>query len=433
MNPMRSWLITLVLPILLTVSASQVAAGPERPKDRDGKARKVILDLLTTLAKADGDVASCAPLYEQLAQEAALSKADALRFAKAALQAALSHGETMPDGATFELTLASGKGTVHTQGAGRGKGLLIGLHGGGPGSGDGASARSAWASAAASIGCAGLFPTVVQGSDMTWNTPDGHRYVLRLLRAATRTWQIDSNRVYVAGHSMGGYGTWSIGSQYADRFAALVAGAGGGWGNATPHNLHNTPIRFFHSTDDPRVPAGSDQALARLLAELREAHPTGYVHQYDEYHDIGHGFPKEGLAPLIKWAGQYKRTPNPRKVIWYADREYPENHHYAWLYSPHPLGHGKIVAEWTSKNRLELSCALPGKLTVLLSPDLIDFDKPLVIAVNGQVVFEEIPNYTLWACALSANTTLDANRLYLGHVVLGGDAPEGNQEPKPER
>ena len=39
---------------------------------------------------------------------------------------------------------------------------------------------------------------------------------------------VDSDRVYLTGLSMGGYGTWLYGARHVERFAALLAICGGG-------------------------------------------------------------------------------------------------------------------------------------------------------------------------------------------------------------
>ena len=39
---------------------------------------------------------------------------------------------------------------------------------------------------------------------------------------------MDTNRVYLTGLSMGGYGTWKLGLAHPERFAALVPICGGG-------------------------------------------------------------------------------------------------------------------------------------------------------------------------------------------------------------
>ena len=43
---------------------------------------------------------------------------------------------------------------------------------------------------------------------------------------AKQKFNIDENRIYLTGHSMGGHGTWIIGANYPDRFAAIAPSAG---------------------------------------------------------------------------------------------------------------------------------------------------------------------------------------------------------------
>lgn len=43
---------------------------------------------------------------------------------------------------------------------------------------------------------------------------------------ALKTYKIDSSRIYLTGHSMGGHGTWHLGALYPDKFAAIGPSAG---------------------------------------------------------------------------------------------------------------------------------------------------------------------------------------------------------------
>jgi acetyl esterase/lipase len=118
------------------------------------------------------------------------------------------------------------KGTYILTGAGNGKGIWLGLHGGGHGSGDGRTAASMWGSATGR-GLMGVFPTTPRKTPRAWNTEFGERFVLAILRELKRTYRVDTDRIYVGGHSMGGEGAWNVGGRFADVFAAVTANAGG--------------------------------------------------------------------------------------------------------------------------------------------------------------------------------------------------------------
>jgi dienelactone hydrolase len=55
-----------------------------------------------------------------------------------------------------------------------------------------------------------------------WGRLDG----LEVYNIAMKKFGIDSNRVYLTGHSMGGHGTWQLGINYSDKFAAIAPSAG---------------------------------------------------------------------------------------------------------------------------------------------------------------------------------------------------------------
>jgi predicted peptidase len=56
--------------------------------------------------------------------------------------------------------------------------------------------------------------------------PTGERWsndtLLALLDDVTRKYNVDTNRVYLTGLSMGGYGTWSLGTAHPEKFAAIA-------------------------------------------------------------------------------------------------------------------------------------------------------------------------------------------------------------------
>lgn len=75
---------------------------------------------------------------------------------------------------------------------------------------------------------------------------------------------VDPQRVYLTGMSMGGFGTWSLGTAYANDFAAIAPICGGGspfWVAA----LKDVPVWAFHGADDPIVPVEQSQRMVEAL------------------------------------------------------------------------------------------------------------------------------------------------------------------------
>ena len=65
----------------------------------------------------------------------------------------------------------------------------------------------------------------------------GRLNALQVLHLAKSTLNIDPNRIYLTGHSMGGHGTWIIGAQYPDQFGAI--GPSSGWISWWTYVFHN--------------------------------------------------------------------------------------------------------------------------------------------------------------------------------------------------
>jgi predicted esterase len=76
--------------------------------------------------------------------------------------------------------------------------------------------------------------------------------VMDVLAEVRRDYKIDPSRIYLMGHSMGGYGTWSIAMAHPDVFAALGPISGGGT-PAGMAKIAQIPEYVVHGDNDPTV------------------------------------------------------------------------------------------------------------------------------------------------------------------------------------
>ncbi|HEY6895280.1 MAG TPA: malectin domain-containing carbohydrate-binding protein [Rhodanobacteraceae bacterium] len=117
------------------------------------------------------------------------------------------------------------------------------------------------------------------------------------------TYNIDPDRVYITGLSMGGMGTWSAVVAEPGRFAAAVPMSGNGDTSPAP-TLAALPFWFFHAADDGTVGvSGSDN----LVAALRNA---GGSVVYTRYDTGGHAiWPVAYTHPLLfQWIVSQQRS-----------------------------------------------------------------------------------------------------------------------------
>jgi predicted esterase len=76
--------------------------------------------------------------------------------------------------------------------------------------------------------------------------------VMDVMKEVERDYRIDTKRVYLMGHSMGGYGTWSVAMAHPELFAALGPISGGGDVNGML-KIKSIPEYVVHGDDDRTV------------------------------------------------------------------------------------------------------------------------------------------------------------------------------------
>lgn len=84
--------------------------------------------------------------------------------------------------------------------------------------------------------------------------------VMDVLAEVERTYKVDPKRIYLMGHSMGAYGTWSISMAFPQRFAALGPISGGG-SPAGMEKIKHIPQFVVHGDNDKTVPVSQSRVM----------------------------------------------------------------------------------------------------------------------------------------------------------------------------
>ena len=117
---------------------------------------------------------------------------------------------------------------------------------------------------------------------------------LKLLESLKGEYNVDSDRIYSTGLSMGGFATWDLLVRHTDLFAAAIPVCGGA-DYRYAERLIDVPIYTFHGLQDPTVPyIGTERMVTEILDAGGEK--IHYVTYPDQQHLIWEqAFATEGL------------------------------------------------------------------------------------------------------------------------------------------
>ncbi len=119
--------------------------------------------------------------------------------------------------------------------------------------------------------------------------------VMDVLVDVRRAYKVDANRIYITGHSMGAYGTWSTAIDHPEVFAALATISGGG--DVTQvSKIAKIPQLVIHGDNDPTVPVANSRSMVEALkkdgAEVKYMEIAGGNH-------VSVAVP--AFAPIFDW------------------------------------------------------------------------------------------------------------------------------------
>lgn len=124
--------------------------------------------------------------------------------------------------------------------------------------------------------------------------------IIEFTKELIKEYDVDENRIYLTGLSMGGFGTWYTSMARPDLFAAIAPVCGGGmaW-NAETLTM---PIWAFHGVDDPVVSVNQSDEMVTALKNLGKN--VTYTRMDNVKHNVWqYAYNEE----LVKWLLQWKK------------------------------------------------------------------------------------------------------------------------------
>jgi poly(3-hydroxybutyrate) depolymerase len=141
--------------------------------------------------------------------------------------------------------------------------------------------------------------------------------VMTVTQIARSEFNIDSTRMYLMGHSMGGAGTLFLGQKHAEYWAAIAAIAPAAFmmqpvqkDILAPLKAAGIPVMITEGTLDNVVPPESVRTWAAAASEL------GMAHEYLEIEGMDHGTIIGASMPeIFRFFGEHNRTPPPPPAL----------------------------------------------------------------------------------------------------------------------
>ncbi|MBX9787764.1 MAG: peptidase [Pirellulales bacterium] len=218
-----------------------------------------------------------------------------------------------------------------------------------------------------------------------------HTAVLNSLRDACRRFAIDTDRVYLSGHSIGGDAAWDIGLAHPDLWAGVVpvVGRSAKFCNHYWENARYLPFYVVQGELD------GDKVLTNAV-DLDRYLSRAFNVTVVEYQGRGHEHFSDEVLKIFDWLPRYQRDFFPREYAcrtmrtidnffwWVECRGFPPAGVVDPAHYPPPRGTRPTVveAEVTAKNGLRVRAAA-DEVTIWVAPELVDFNKPITVSYNG--------------------------------------------------
>lgn len=222
-----------------------------------------------------------------------------------------------------------------------------------------------------------------------------HAAVLFTLRDACRRFSIDSDRIFLSGHSAGGDAVWDIGLAHPDLWAGVIPIVATADKYVTRYweNAKFVPTYFVCGELDGDKMGRNGPQFDRYLARV------GFDAMVTEYLGRGHEHFQEEQMRIFEWMNLHKREFFPKEFacvsmrpwdnfFWFLElRQFPAKTMVMPVDWPPPRNttEAKISGKILENNGVSVDPS-GAKATLLLAPEMVDFGRRIQINGRGRVV-----------------------------------------------
>ena len=218
-----------------------------------------------------------------------------------------------------------------------------------------------------------------------------HAVVLNSLRDACRRFAIDTDRVYISGHSIGGDAAWDIALAHPDLWAGVIpiAALAERYCNHYRENAKLLPFYVVCGELDNGQLIKNAPDLEKYLIQgnctVVEYLGRGHEHFHDE------------ILRIFDWMGRYRRDFFPRSFtcrtmrpwdnfFWFVELDGmpPKTMVDPVKWPPRGVTAAYVKGRITPTNGVNVSCVRANRITVWLSPEMVDFSRRINVSVNAR-------------------------------------------------
>lgn len=217
-----------------------------------------------------------------------------------------------------------------------------------------------------------------------------HAAVLYSLRGAMRHFSIDSDRVFLTGHSLGGDAAWDIGLAHPDLWAGVlpVVATADKYVSRYWENARYLPMYFVHGQYDGNKLEKNARDWDRYLQK------NNMDVTVVEYLGRGHEHFQEEIQEMFEWMGHHVRDFTPKEFKLSTMR--PWDNFFYWVEIRDLPERGRVLpAEWPQAKATTTDVeakilatngvsvqSKSGGATVYFTPDMVDFSKRATISID---------------------------------------------------
>ena len=265
--------------------------------------------------------------------------------------------------------------------------------------------------------------------------------ILRAVDTLKRKYNIDETQIYVTGISDGGTGVYYVALKEPNLWSSYLPLNGslavlrnpqtGADGEMHGNNFVNAPLYVVNGENDQLYPVAQVEPHMAWLKRI------GVNLLFRPQAGAGHNtawWPTE-RAPFEKFVHDHPRPAHPAALSWETERVDRFNRN-RWLiineirtdnsrqteltdlgFFTHTRRSGRVDIR-RSGNTFDAVVRDVASLTLLLSPDAIDFSKPVIVTVNGKQVFGSAVKKDLGALLRWAARDNDRTSLYGAELTI---------------